>query len=87
MEIIGWLAMGALAGWFASMIAGTNAQMGLLANIVVGILGAFLGGFIVRSLGGAGVDGFNLWSLLVATLGAVVLLMIVKAFRHSSHSV
>ncbi|HSX31845.1 MAG TPA: GlsB/YeaQ/YmgE family stress response membrane protein [Candidatus Saccharimonadales bacterium] len=87
MNIIAWIILGALAGWIASMIAGTNAQMGLLANIIVGILGAFLGGFLVNALGGNGISGFNLWSLLVATLGAVVLLMIVKAFSRSSHSV
>jgi len=87
MNIIAWIILGALAGWFASMIAGTNARMGLLANIAVGVLGAFLGGFLVQAMGGTGIDGFNLWSLLIATLGAVVLLMIVKAFTRSSHSV
>lgn len=87
MNIIAWIILGALAGWFASMLAGTNAQMGLLANIVVGILGAFLGGFIVNAFGGSGITGFDLWSLLIATLGAVVLLMIVKAFSRTHHSV
>lgn len=85
MNIIAWIILGGLAGWIASMIAGTNAQMGLLANIIVGVLGAFLGGFLMNALGGTGVDGFSVWSLLVATLGAVVLLLIVKAFNRSSH--
>ena len=78
MEIIGWIVLGALAGWIASMIAGTNAQMGLLANIIVGIVGAFIGGFVFNLLGGSGVTGFNLWSLLVATIGAVLLLGLLK---------
>jgi uncharacterized membrane protein YeaQ/YmgE (transglycosylase-associated protein family) len=87
MNIIAWIILGALAGWFASILAGTNAQMGALANIAVGILGAFLGGFLVQAFGGAGITGFNLWSLIVATLGAIVLLMIVKVFTRSHHSV
>jgi uncharacterized membrane protein YeaQ/YmgE (transglycosylase-associated protein family) len=57
----------------------TDAQMGALANIVVGIIGAFIGGFVVRMLTGNEVDGFNIGSLLVAILGAVILLAIVKA--------
>lgn len=83
MNFIAWIIFGALAGWFASMLAGTNAQQGILGNIIVGILGAFIGGFIVQLLGGQGVTGFNLWSLLVAVGGAVVLLFIFKSFRHT----
>lgn len=80
MNIIVWVIFGALAGWIASMIAGTNKKQGLLGNIVVGILGAFLGGMLVEMLGGAGITGFNVWSLLVAVGGAVILLIIFKAF-------
>ncbi|MNI35818.1 hypothetical protein D3C73_898540 [compost metagenome] len=58
----------------------TDAQMGALANIVVGIIGAFIGGFLVRTLTGNEVEGFSITSLIVAILGAVVLLAIVKAF-------
>ena len=74
--------VGGLAGWIASMIMETDASMGALANIVVGIIGAFIGGFVVRSLLGAEVDpnGFNLWSVLTAILGALILLAIRKAF-------
>lgn len=81
-DIIAWLVVGALAGWIASKIMKTDASMGALANIVVGIIGAFIGGFVVRSLLGAEVDpnGFNLWSVLTAILGAVILLAILKAF-------
>ncbi|HUS26389.1 MAG TPA: GlsB/YeaQ/YmgE family stress response membrane protein [Nevskiaceae bacterium] len=81
MGIIAWIIFGALAGWVASMIAGTNAQQGLLANIVVGILGAVLGGFVFSLFGGSGVSGFNLWSFVVAVVGAVILLAILKSFR------
>jgi uncharacterized membrane protein YeaQ/YmgE (transglycosylase-associated protein family) len=83
MGIIAWIILGGLAGWIASMIAGTNAQMGLLANIVVGIIGAFLGGFIFSLFGGNGVSGLNLGSLLVAVLGALVLLFLIKSVRHA----
>lgn len=81
MGFIAWVVLGALAGWIASKIAGTDKQQGFLANVVVGIVGAFIGGFVVNAIGGSGVTGFNLWSLIVAVLGAVILLWILKAFR------
>ncbi len=82
MNFIVWIIFGALAGWIASLIAGTNRQQGCLIDIIVGIIGAFLGGFIFQTLGvGPQVTGFNLPSLLVAVVGAVVLLFIVKAVR------
>jgi len=79
MSIIGWIVLGGLAGWVASMIAGTNARQGLLGNIVVGIIGAFIGGFLIGLIGGEGATGFNLWTFVVAVLGAVILLFIWKA--------
>jgi len=79
MGIIGWIVLGGLAGWVASMIVGTNGQQGLLGNIVAGIIGGVLGGFIFNLLGGAGVTGFNLWSFLVALIGAIIVLLIWKA--------
>ena len=82
MSLIVWIIFGALAGWIASIIAGTNAQQGMLANIVVGILGAFLGGFLMSLLGKSGVTGFNLYSAIVAIIGAVVVLWIYKAVAH-----
>ena len=82
-SIISWIVVGALAGWIASMIMKTNANQGAVANIVVGIIGAFIGGFIVQ-LFGATVDTFSVMGLLVAILGAVVLLWIVKAVRGGS---
>lgn len=79
MEILLWILFGALAGWIASMIAGTNEQQGALGNIIIGILGALIGGIVVRVFGGNGVTGFNLVSLLVAILGAVILLFVLRS--------
>lgn len=79
MDIILWILLGALAGWIASKIMKTDAQMGALANIVVGIIGAFIGGFVVRILGGGDVNELSIPGLLTAILGAVILLAIVKA--------
>lgn len=85
MGIIGWIVLGGLAGWVASMIAKTDGSMGILANIVVGIIGAGIGGFLFNILGGEGVNGFNLYSFVVALIGAVILLMIVRAVTGSKH--
>lgn len=80
MGIVGWLIIGALAGWIASLITGNDKRMGLGKNLVAGIVGGFLGGLVMNLLGGYGVTGFNLWSLFVAVVGAVILLWIVNAF-------
>ena len=74
MGIIGWIILGGLAGWVASKIMGNDKQQGLLGNIIVGIIGAGIGGFIVSMIGGEGVTGFNVWSFVVALLGAIILL-------------
>jgi len=74
MGIIGWIILGGLAGWVASKIMGNDKQQGLLGNIIVGIIGAGIGGFIVSMIGGEGVTGFNIWSFVVALLGAIILL-------------
>jgi uncharacterized membrane protein YeaQ/YmgE (transglycosylase-associated protein family) len=66
LDIILWILFGALAGWIASLIMRTDAEQGALGNIVVGIAGAFIGGFLVRALTGNDVSGFNLMSLIVA---------------------
>lgn len=67
------------------MIAGTNREQGALGNIVVGILGAFLGGIIMNAFGKDGITGFNMSSFIVALIGAVILLMIFKALRGRGH--
>jgi uncharacterized membrane protein YeaQ/YmgE (transglycosylase-associated protein family) len=79
MGILSWVIFGGLAGWVASMIAGTNAKMGIPANIVVGILGAVIGGWIFNFFGGYGITGFNLYSFGVALVGATVLLFVAKS--------
>ncbi|CAG0999479.1 hypothetical protein ANAEL_02846 [Anaerolineales bacterium] len=80
MNWIVWIIFGALAGWIASIIMGKNKKMGAIANIVVGIVGAFIGGYIMEFFGAQGVTGFNLPSLLVAIVGAVVLLFVLGLF-------
>lgn len=74
MGILLWIILGALAGWIASMLMKTDAQQGLLADIVIGILGAVIGGAIAQFLGGTGITGLNLYSLVVAVIGAMILL-------------
>lgn len=74
MGLIGWIILGGLAGWVASMIMGNDKQQGVFGNIIVGIIGAGIGGFVVSMIGGEGVTGFNIWSFVVALLGAIILL-------------
>lgn len=81
MGIITWIIFGALAGWIASIITGNNAKMGAFANIAVGIIGAFIGGFLISFFGGRGITGFNLRSLVVAVVGSVILLWIVSHIK------
>lgn len=86
MNIIGWIVLGAIAGWLASMVMGTNRRQGCFMDIIVGIVGALLGGLVFNMIGGRGVTGFNLWSLFVAFVGAVVLLFIVGLFRRRART-
>ncbi len=82
MGILSWLIVGALAGWIASMITGDNAKMGALANIAVGIVGGLIGGFIAQSVFNLGpLTGINIYSILVAIAGAVILLLIIGFFN------
>lgn len=78
---IGWIIIGALAGWIGSKIMGTDEKQGALGNIIVGIIGGVIGGLVMNMIGGAGVTGFNPWSLGVATLGSVILIAVLKAFK------
>ena len=64
------------------MIMGTDAQQGAIGNIVVGIVGAFIGGLLMNMFGASGVTGFNLYSILVAVVGSVVLLWLYRMFRY-----
>lgn len=74
MNIVLWIVLGAVAGWIAGLI--TKSNHGLLEDVILGIVGAFLGGFILNSFGQAGVTGFNLYSLVVSVVGAVVLVIL-----------
>jgi uncharacterized membrane protein YeaQ/YmgE (transglycosylase-associated protein family) len=74
MGIIAWIILGLIAGWLASIIMGTNAKQNMVADIILGVLGAVVGGFIVNLGGGLGITGFNFYSLLVAVLGAILLI-------------
>lgn len=79
MSILIWIVFGAIVGWIASAIMGTNE--GLILDIILGIVGAVLGGWLMSLLGKGGVSGFNLYSFLVAILGAIVLIAIVRTLR------
>jgi len=80
MDFLVWIIFGAIAGWIASIIMKKNKKMGAIANIIVGIIGAFIGGYIIDALGIEVEAGFNFISLLVAVVGAVVLLFILGLF-------
>jgi uncharacterized membrane protein YeaQ/YmgE (transglycosylase-associated protein family) len=73
-----WLIVGAIAGWLAGRVMGTSRQQGLLLDIVVGIAGALIGGFLFNQIGRDGATGFNVWSIFVAFTGAVVLLALIR---------
>ena len=78
MGLIAWIIFGALAGWVASKLAGRDDQMGCLMNIVVGVIGAFVGGAVVSLFSGGFSIGFNLTSFVVAVVGAVAFLAILN---------
>ncbi|MEO5672859.1 MAG: GlsB/YeaQ/YmgE family stress response membrane protein [Ramlibacter sp.] len=83
MGFILWLIVGGIVGWLASLIMKTDGQQGILLNVIVGIVGAFIGGWLISPMVGAGTinDGFSIASLLVSLVGAVILLAIVNLFR------
>lgn len=74
MGILSWIIVGLLAGWIASMVMKTDSQQGMLADIVIGMIGAVIGGFLMNAFGASGATGFNIYSILVATLGSIVLI-------------
>jgi uncharacterized membrane protein YeaQ/YmgE (transglycosylase-associated protein family) len=81
MSFIAWIVLGGFAGWIGSLLMGTDASQGIIANIIVGIIGALIGGFIFNFFGEGGVSGFNLYSLFVSTIGAVVTIWLYKIMR------
>jgi uncharacterized membrane protein YeaQ/YmgE (transglycosylase-associated protein family) len=84
MTFISWLIIGGILGWLASIVMKTNDQQGIILNVIVGIVGAFLGGLLLAPLFGTGTinqSDFSIGSLLVSFLGAIILLAIVGLFR------
>ncbi len=75
MSIIGWIVLGLIAGFIASKIVNKEGE-GLILDIVLGVVGAIVGGFLFNQFGAAGVNGFNIYSMFVAVIGAVVVLVI-----------
>jgi len=73
---LAWIVIGGAAGLLGSLVMGT--RLGLVMDIIVGIIGAFIGGYLFHLVGEPGVTGFNWWSLLVAVVGAVVLLGLLR---------
>ena len=83
LDFIIWLIVGGIIGWLASLIMKTDAQQGILLNVVVGIIGAFIGGWLIAPLigGTTGAGGFNIMGFIAALIGAIILLAIVNLFR------
>ena len=87
MNFLIWLVVGGVIGWIASMVMKTDAQQGVVLNIVVGIAGAFLGGLLISPLVGVpsiNQNAFSLGAMLVSLVGAIILLAIVNLFRRGS---
>jgi uncharacterized membrane protein YeaQ/YmgE (transglycosylase-associated protein family) len=87
MNLLIWLVVGGVIGWLASMVMRTDAQQGVLLNVVVGIIGAMLGGWLISPLVGVGTinqSNFSVGALVVSLVGAVILLAIVNLFRRGS---
>lgn len=78
MSILAWIILGLIAGFIGSKIVNKSGE-GIILDIVLGVVGAFLGGFIFSFFGAQGVTGLNLWSLFVAVIGAVVILLLYHA--------
>jgi uncharacterized membrane protein YeaQ/YmgE (transglycosylase-associated protein family) len=81
MSWLAWIVLGGMAGWIASLLTRNSARMGLIANILVGVIGAFVGTFLLKQFGTKGMSGFNFYTFLVAILGATVLLWLFNIIR------
>ena len=87
MNVLLWLLVGGLLGWIASLVMKTNGQQGIILNVVVGIVGALIAGFVIAPMFGTGTintNDFSVSGLLVSFVGAVILLAIVNLFRRGS---
>ncbi len=81
MGFLAWIILGGIAGWIGSILMNTDESQGVFLNVIVGIVGAFVGGLLFNFFGSAGVTGFNLYSLIVATIGAIAFLWVMKMAR------
>ncbi len=79
MGILAWIIIGLIAGWLASMVM--KSEGGAVRDIVTGIIGAFVGGFVMNFFGQSGVSGVNIYSILVAALGAIILIWIGRGLK------
>jgi uncharacterized membrane protein YeaQ/YmgE (transglycosylase-associated protein family) len=85
MGIIYWLIMGGLVGLCVNFLIGSNSDAGLGTNIIFGVLGGMIGGYALNLSGLGGAEGLNLWSILAATFGALILLLIVNALMKKKY--
>ena len=83
MSVLAWVALGLIAGFVASNIFSRSGQ-GLLLDLMLGIIGAVVGGYLFAAIGATGITGFNLYSMLVAIVGAIVVLWVYHAFSGRS---
>ncbi len=77
MSLLVWIVVGLIAGWLASQVV--PSRFGIIGDTVIGMVGALVGGFLFNQFGAAGTSGLNVWSILVAFVGAVVLLVVIRA--------
>lgn len=84
MNILLWILLGLAAGWLASVVMGTRSRQGIGMDILLGMVGAVIGGFIFSAFGQTGITGFNLYSLTVATIGAMIMIWLVYTLRTSA---
>jgi uncharacterized membrane protein YeaQ/YmgE (transglycosylase-associated protein family) len=79
MSLLAWIVVGLIAGWLASQVV--PSRFGIIGDTVIGMVGALVGGFLFEQFGSTGTTGVNIWSILVAFVGAVVLLVVIRAFN------
>jgi uncharacterized membrane protein YeaQ/YmgE (transglycosylase-associated protein family) len=84
-EILSWIIVGGIAGWLASMVMGTNERQGCIMDIILGIVGALVGGFLLSAIGmGGDMSGINIGSIITAFIGAVIVIFIWRAISGRS---
>ena len=81
-NLLVWLILGGISGWIGSKITGNDVRMGIGWNVIVGIIGAFIGGWLAGVFGLGPATGLNIWSFLISIVGSVILLSLVNLFRN-----